>query len=336
MSDSTAQAEIAAKAPGALDEAALATMATVPPFIERVPREFRRTNEQLDTLQVNIGLRCNLACKHCHYACSPKRTEEMSRETMQQCLEAYRSRGFKTLDITGGAPEMNPNFEWFIREAHAIGAPTIVRSNLVILAEPGYEHLPEVYAELGVNVVASLPHYTKRTMEKQRGEGTFDPEIAMLQRLCELGYGKKGGLQLDLVYNPLGAFMPPDQEALRKEYAAKLESDFGIVFDNLFAFTNNPIGRFGNALERKGQLGKYMGKLVGAFNLDTVEAMMCRSEVSVAWDGRLYDCDFNQAVGIPCRGRLTIADLADPETPLSRDIVFGAHCYACTAGAGSS
>ncbi len=323
-------------APGALDAAARATMASFPPFVERVDPAFRRTNDTLDVLQVNIGLRCNLACAHCHYACSPKRTEAMSRETMQHCLDVFAARGFKTLDITGGAPEMNPDFEWFIREAARVGAPMIVRSNLVILHEPVYAHLPEVYAELGANVVASLPHYTRKTMEKQRGGGTFDKVISMLQRLCELGYGHGGGLKLDLVYNPTGAFMPPDQEALRKEYARKLEHDFGIVFDDLFAFTNNPIGRFGNALERKGALGKYVGKLVDAFNPETVEAMMCRNQVSVAWDGRLYDCDFNQAAGLPCRGRPTISDLLDPETPLARDIVFGTHCYACTAGAGSS
>lgn len=334
--DSTEQAATAAAAPGKLIPEAVEAFASVSPFVERVPDEFRRTNDSLDVLQMNIGLRCNLACKHCHYACSPARTEEMSRETMQQCLDVFAARGFKTLDITGGAPEMNPNFEWLIREAARIGAPTIVRSNLAILHEPEYAHLPELYAELGVNVVASLPHYVRKTMEKQRGVDTFDLVVSMLQRLCELGYGKGGGLQLDLVYNPAGAFLPPDQEAMRKEYAQKLDEDYGIAFDNLFAFTNNPIGRFGNALARKNTLGRYLAKLEGAFNPDTVEGMMCRSQVSVSWDGRLFDCDFNQAAGIACEGNPTIASLLDPQTPLARDIVFGNHCYACTAGAGSS
>lgn len=321
----------------AMDEGALATLQSFPPFSERVEPEYRFTLDAPSVFQANIGMACNLACKHCHYQCSPARTEEMSKETMQQCLDVFFARGFKTLDITGGAPEMNPNFEWFIREAHRRGASMIVRSNLVILHEPQYAHLPELYAELGVNVVASLPHYTRKTMEKQRGDGTFDQVISMLQRLNGLGYGQGGPLQLDLVFNPAGALLPPDQEALEREYKAKLKDDFGITFDNLFAFTNNPIGRFANALQKKNMLGKYLTKLIDAFNPDTVEAMMCRDQISVGWDGNLYDCDFNQALGLRVKSKLTIADLAaDLTLPLKREIVFGNHCYACTAGAGSS
>ena len=321
----------------AMEAGALETMGSFPPFAERLEPDYRRTHESLDVLQVNVGLVCNLACKHCHLQCSPARTEIMSRETMQHCLDVYFGRGFRTLDITGGAPEMNPNFEWFIDAAAQGGASLIVRSNLTVLHEPAYAHLPERYAELGVNVVASLPHYTRKSVEKQRGDGTFDQVISMMQRLCSLGYGTGGPLQLDLVFNPGGAFLPPDQDALEKEYKAKLMEDFGIGFDHLFTFTNNPLGRFGNLLEKKNMLGRYMGKLVDSFNPDAVPGIMCRSELSVGWDGQLYDCDFNQAAGLPCKNRLTIADLAaDPSLPLARDIVFGNHCYACAAGAGSS
>ncbi len=313
------------------------TLDSFSPFVERVAEPYRRTNSELDVLQVNISRRCNLACKHCHVEAGPNRTEAMSRNTLEQCLEVYRSRGFETLDITGGAPEMNPDFEWFHGEAARKYGTIIVRSNLAILQEPGYEHLPEVYAHLGATVVASLPHYSQRTMEKQRGAGSFDPVIRMLRRLNELGYGSKGGPELDLVYNPTGAFLPPDQETLEREYRQKLDADFGIAFNNLFAIANNPLGRFGNRLEQTGNLKPYMEKLIAAFNPDTVSAMMCRSQLSVGWDGTVFDCDFNQAAKLPCTAKLTIADYAnDASLPLERDIRFGNHCYACCAGAGSS
>ena len=192
-------------------------LAAFPPFWQRVG-EYRFTENALDTLQINIGLKCNLACKHCHVESSPARTEEMSRETLEQCLAVFCDRGFKTIDITGGAPEMNPNYEWFLREAVGAGASVMTRSNLSICKEPGYESIPELWAELGITVIASLPHYVKKTSEKQRGAGTFDPTIEMLQHLCALGYGKGEGaglggkrLELDLVFNPLGAFLPPEQ-----------------------------------------------------------------------------------------------------------------------------
>ena len=321
-----------------------AAMAAFPPFIERIDEEYRYGLDELDVLQVNITRQCNIACTHCHLDCGPARSERMSKEHLQQCLDVFEARGFKTLDITGGAPEMNPDFEWFIREAGKRNIPMIVRSNLVIHEVEGYEHFPELFAELGINVVASLPHYRERNMEKQRGAGTFQPVIRGLQRLNALGYGKgeagknaKGQiLQLDLVFNPAGMAMPPDQAAMEAEYKRKLKADFDIDFDNLFAFTNAPGGRFAMRLMKAGKLDVYMNKLIEAFNPDTVEGMMCRMEFSVAPDGHLYDCDFNQAVALPCADGRTIGDLLDPEQPLRRKIVFGNHCYSCTAGAGSS
>lgn len=326
----------------ATDEAAQAIMDSFPPFYERTDEVTRCTLEQLEVLQVNVGRLCNLACRHCHMDAGPNRTEIMARETLQQCLDVAASRGFKTLDITGGAPEMNPDFEWFIREAAARSLDIIVRSNLVVLLDEPYCHLPEVFAELGVTLFASLPHYTAKPVEKQRGANTFDGVITMLQKLNTLEYGRaegtnEEGLVLNLVFNPSGAFLPPDQEALEREYRAKLAEDYGIVFDHVFAIANNPLGRFGNLLHKTGNLKRYMGKLVDAFNPDTVSSMMCRSQLSVGWDGTLYDCDFNQAADLPCRNGLTIAEMAaDPALPLQRAIAFGNHCYACCAGAGSS
>lgn len=327
----------------ALNEEALEVMNSFPIFSERVG-ENGYTEDELVTLQMNVGLKCNLACKHCHVESSPARTEEMSRETMEACLKFVRDRGIQVIDITGGAPEMNSNYEWFIREAASTGAKVMTRSNLVILEDPKYSHLAELWAELGIVVIVSLPHYDKKTAEKQRGEGTFDPIIEGISKLNDLGYGKGEGagpngktLELDLVYNPNGMFLPGDQAGLERDYKQMLGQDFGITFDNLFAIANNPNGRFGNRLQQTGNLEKYMGKLVGAFNEATVPTMMCRTQLSVGWDGELYDCDFNQAAELTCVDEGNIADLAaDPTKPLKRKIAFGNHCYGCTAGAGSS
>lgn len=326
-----------------LDAAAQAVMMEFPPFIDRVG-ECEFTNDQLSTLQMNVGLKCNLACKHCHVESSPSRTEEMSKETMEHCIKVVRDHGFDVIDITGGAPELNPNYEWLIREAAATGAKVMTRSNLVVLEEPEHSHLPELWAELGITVIVSLPHYVKKNAERQRGEGTYDPIIEGLKRLNALGYGKGEGagpggktLELDLVYNPGGMFLPGSQAGLERDYKHQLGEEYGIVFDNLFAIANNPNGRFANALQKKGKLGAYMQKLVDAFNPAAVPTMMCRSQISVGYDGRLYDCDFNQAAEMPCVDGGTIADLAaNPDEPLKRKIAFGNHCYGCTAGAGSS
>ncbi|MEA5018823.1 MAG: arsenosugar biosynthesis radical SAM (seleno)protein ArsS [Gordonibacter sp.] len=319
------------------DEAAQVVMDSFPSFFGRTDETTRRTFKQLEVLQVNVGSLCNLACRHCHMEAGPHRTEVMSRETLEFCLEVCVDRGFKTLDLTGGAPEMNPHFEWVVCSAAERGIDTIVRSNLVIMLEQPYAHLPEMLADQGVTVVASLPHYTAKPVEKQRGTEVFDATIRMLQKMNALGYGKGGPLTLNLVFNPSGAFLPPEQEALEKEYRQKLAADFDIVFDNLFVIANNPLGRFGNLLHKTGNLERYMGKLVEAFNPETVPGMMCRNQLSVGWDGAVYDCDFNQAAGLPSKAGLTIADYAsDPTLSLQRDIAFGNHCYACCAGAGSS
>lgn len=318
-------------------------LAAYPSFADHLDDEMSHTLDRLGVMQVNVGRRCNLACRHCHVEAGPDRTEAMSRTTMEQVLKVVSDRGFATLDITGGAPEMNPSFEWLIRQAAALDVEVIVRSNLVILHEPQYAHLPELYAQLGITLFASLPHYTAKPVDKQRGAESFGKIISMLQRLNELGYGKgcsQGGdkkLTLNLVFNPSGAFLPPDQSALEKEYKQKLRADFGIEFDNLFAITNNPNGRFGELLFKSGNLEGYMGRLMGAFNPAAVPGMMCRNQLSVGWDGRVFDCDFNQAANMPCLDGRTIADYAaNPDLPLRRAIAFGNHCYACTAGAGSS
>ncbi len=326
-----------------LSDEALQVMDSFPSFYERTG-QYKFTESDMSTLQMNVGLKCNLACKHCHVESSPARTEEMSREIMQACLKLVRDRAIDTIDITGGAPELNPNYEWLIAQAAETGAKVMTRSNLVILQDPQYAHLPELWAELGIVVVASLPHYIKKNAEKQRGEGTFDAIIEGLKKLNSLGYGMGEGqglnkktLELDLVYNPGGAILPGDQSGLERDYKERLAADYGIHFDNLFAIANNPNGRFGNRLAQTGRLEKYMHKLVDAFNEATLQTMMCRSQISVGWDGRLYDCDFNQAAELVCTNGGTIQELAaDPSAPLKREIAFGNHCYGCTAGAGSS
>ena len=329
----------------ALAAEALEVMDEFPSFYERVDEENRFTESHLSTLQMNVGLKCNLACKHCHVESSPARTEEMSQETMADCLQVVRDYDIETIDITGGAPELNPHYEWLIREAAATGAKVMTRSNLVILQDPEYAHLPELWASLGIVVIASLPHYVKKNAEKQRGADTYDPIIEGLKKLNSLGYGKGEGagpdgktLELDLVYNPGGIFLPGDQAGLERDYKQKLGEEFGIVFDHLFAIANNPNGRFGNRLHQTGNLKKYMDKLVSSFNPGTVPTMMCRTQISVGWDGRLYDCDFNQAAETPCLDGGTIAELAhgSHRESLRREIAFGQHCYGCTAGAGSS
>ncbi|MEG0759651.1 MAG: arsenosugar biosynthesis radical SAM protein ArsS, partial [Raoultibacter sp.] len=275
-----------------------AVLDSFPSFEERVTDPWSQTGDNLGVMQVNVGRRCNLACKHCHVEAGPDRTEAMSRETMQQCLDVFVDRGFQTLDITGGSPEMNPDFEWFIQEAANRNIAMMIRSNLVILEDEPYRHLPELYAQIGAALVASLPHYIPKAMERQRGAATFNPVIAMIKKLNDLGYGKGEGLELDLVYNPAGAFLPPDQAALESEYKQHLMAEYGVVFDNLFAIANNPLGRFGEFLQSSDNLEGYMNKLIGAYNEATLPNMMCRNQMSVGWDGRIYDCDFNQAAGV--------------------------------------
>jgi len=311
-------------------------------FEDMVEPHQLRTAGEPKSMQVNVGKLCNLACAHCHVEAGPHRTELMSRDVMQAVLDVMDAHDMTTLDITGGAPEMNPDFEWLIEQASARGYRVMVRSNLVILREPSYEHLPKRYADLGIEVVASLPSLNASQLEAQRGSSTFDPSIDVLRELNGYGYGRDGKHVLDLVYNPQTPFLCPTQESLEELYKRRLDQDYGIAFDNLFAIANCPIGRYGVHLAKTGDLEAYMDLLMDSFNPDAAENMMCRKQISVGYDGRIYDCDFNQAdsVDLPQRQgdrNLTIFDYAaDPSRSTARDIVFGHHCYACTAGQGSS
>jgi radical SAM/Cys-rich protein len=297
---------------------------------------------EVTTLQVNVGKRCDLACHHCHVEAGPKRTESMTAATAARVIELLaRNPGVGTLDLTGGAPELNENFRALVREARALGRDVIDRCNLTILFEPGQEDTAEFLADQGVKVVASLPCYTSDNVDAQRGRRVFERSIAALRRLNELGYARPGtGLALDLVYNPLGPSLPPDQAKLEATYRHELREAYGIEFDRLATITNMPIERFAHALERDGRAAEYMGLLVNHFNPDTLPALMCRSLVSVGWDGAVYDCDFNQMLELALgasfgRGR-TIWDLDDLGELERTPIATAAHCFGCTAGSGSS
>ncbi len=308
----------------------------IPVFQEMVPdKKYMDTEEHLDVLQMNIGRKCNLLCKHCHVNAGPARTEEMSKEVMDACLTFAKEQNIATIDITGGAPEMNPHLEYLIEESSRICNHVIIRTNLVILLEEEYEQLMEVYTKNKGEIVWSLPYYRAAEMDKVRGEGSFDKAIEVIKHLNAIGYGRNPELVLNMVYNPAGAFFPPDQEAMEKEYKQKLLQDFGIEFNSLYTLYNNPMGRFGAFLQRSGNLKRYMKKLFDAFNADTVGALMCRTQISVDYDGQLYDCDFNLAAGIPVVGNQKIFDVTGKPYQV-RKIRMDKHCYACTAGAGSS
>ncbi len=294
---------------------------------------------KLEIFQVNVGYMCNQVCTHCHVDAGPDRKEIMTRETMQQCLDALKKSGATTLDLTGGAPEMNPDFRWFVEEASKVGVEDfIVRSNLTImLANKKYHDLPEFFAKHNVHVVSSLPFYKRDRTDKQRGNGVFDKSIKALQMLNEAGYGIEGsGLKLDLVYNPAGAFMPPAQEALEKEFKEALKEDFNIDFNSLFAITNLPVSRFLEYLVASGNYEDYMYNLVESFNPGAVDGVMCRNTISVSWDGNLYDCDFNQMLELNVASPGKHIKDFDRKELEGREIVISQHCYGCTAGAGSS
>ena len=292
------------------------------------------TNETLNIMQVNITSKCNLSCKHCHISAGFGRTEEMSLETMKHVIRLLPN--FKILDITGGAPEMNNNYRWLVDNAVKTGAHVMTRSNLVIMNESGYQDLPEFLAGRGVEIVCSLPFYSENDCDRQRGSGTFKIIISMLKKLNALGYGIDKRLPLDIVYNPGGAFLPPNQSSLEREYKARLKSEHNIEFTNLFAITNNPIGRFREFLDRSGNYDKYMKRLVDSFNPEALPGMMCRSQISVGCDGKLYDCDFNQPLGLALDEPDNISKVNDISQLTPRKIKFASHCYACTAGNGSS
>lgn len=292
------------------------------------------------TLQANVTARCNLACAHCHVGSSPARTEAMGRDVLEALLKVARDHAMQTIDITGGAPEMHPDIEWFLREAVAAVPQVMVRSNLVILAEEPYAHLLDLYAELGVEVVGSLPNVFAAQADLQRGRRTYDRTIEVLRQLNARGYGRDGVHRLDLVFNPQEPVLPPLQADVEALYRRRM-GELGLSFDRLFAVANNPIGRYGASLIDSGAFDAYLDLLIDSFNPDTCEAMMCRHQLSVGWDGAVYDCDFNQAIGLAASDAqgapLSIFDYAaDPARPLARPIAFGNHCYACTAGFGSS
>jgi len=293
------------------------------------------------TLQINVGKLCNQACHHCHVEAGPKRTEIMPREVAERILKILTvSPSIMTVDITGGAPELNPNFQWIVRESRRLGRHVIDRCNLTVLFEPGEEHLAEFLSHNEVEIIASLPCYTAENVDQQRGRGAFEKSIRALRLLNGLGYGLlESSLRLNLVYNPLGASLPPAQEKLEADYKKHLNEGFGIQFHNLFTLTNMPIKRFAAYLKQNGKSESYMSLLVNHFNPGTVSKLMCRTLVSVGWDGKLYDCDFNQMLSIEMSesGKaLTIWDLDSFTGLAGNHIATGSHCFGCTAGAGSS
>lgn len=292
----------------------------------------------IQVLQVNVGKLCNQTCRHCHVDAGPERREIMTRETMELCLDVLRRADIPILDVTGGAPEMNPHFRWFVAEARKQGRHVIDRCNLTILLAPGFDDLPEFLAGQQVEIVASLPCYLAENTDQQRGDGVFEKSIAALRRLNALGYGRpESGLLLTLVYNPVGPRLPPPQRELEAAYRRELADRYAVVFSRLHTITNMPISRFLEDLVRSGRHEEYLAKLVRAYNPQAVAGVMCRTTVSVGWDGRLYDCDFNQMLELDLAPGLPrhVRDF-DPAVLVRRAIVTGQHCYGCTAGNGSS
>lgn len=295
--------------------------------------------KKLEILQLNLGYMCNQVCSHCHVDAGPDRKEIMTLETMQQCLEVIKNTGAHTLDLTGGAPEMNPNFRWFVEEASKAGIiDFIVRSNLtIILANKKYHDLPQFFKKYNIHVASSLPYYKREKTDKQRGSGVFDKSIKALQMLNDVGYAQEGtGLKLDLVYNPAGAFLPTNQAELEQDFKVALKEDFNIDFNNLFAITNLPISRFLEYLIASENYEDYMYSLVEAYNPAALENVMCTNTISISWDGWLYDCDFNQMLGLKVDSKVQHISQYNEDLLKDRNIIISQHCYGCTAGAGSS
>jgi radical SAM/Cys-rich protein len=295
----------------------------------------------VETMQVNLGYTCNQTCVHCHVNAGPNRKEQMERTTIDLVLDVLVAKDVRTLDLTGGAPELNPHFRDLVRQARGRGVHVIDRCNLTILFEPGQEDLAQFLADQGVEIVASLPCYLEDNVDRQRGTGVFDKSIRALQRLNALGYGREARLPLSLVFNPQGTLLPPPQQALEADYRRLLGEQHGIVFTRLLALANMPIARFGSTLVSKGNFRSYMQTLRAAHRADNVEQVMCRSLVSVDWQGFLYDCDFNQMLGLhlhegaAMHGRIHLEDWLEMELE-GNPIVVADHCYGCTAGQGSS
>ncbi len=300
----------------------------------------------VETLQVNLGYLCNLSCTHCHVNAGPKRTELMERDTIELVLAYLRHHKIRTLDLTGGAPEMNPHFRYLVTEARALGVEVIDRCNLTILGEAGFEDMAAFLADQRVVITASLPCYSEQNVERQRGKGVFHESIRALQSLNALGYGRDPELQLNLVYNPDGLNLPPPQQALERDYKRVLQADYGIDFNQLFTITNMPISRFGGMLLAKGLYEKYMTLLHDNFVAENLQTVMCRNLVSVDWQGYVYDCDFNQMLQLPMpppasdilcsdRGSTHLSQLLERDLQ-GQPIAVAEHCYGCTAGQGSS
>jgi len=313
-----------------------------PSFEKRVQTQLGESVKPtgIDVFQLNIGKLCNQTCAHCHVDAGPdKKVENMDRATLQKCLDIIRSVStIHTVDITGGAPEMNPHFRWFVTEIRKLGKKVINRCNLTIIqANPKYHDLPIFFKENEVIVVSSLPYFSKSRTDGQRGDGVFEDSIKSLQQLNEIGYGKEGsGLILDLVYNPSGAFLPASQESLQGEFKRQLKRKYDIVFNNLYAITNIPISRYMDYLLETGNYDEYMEKLVEAYNPITLDGLMCRNTISVSWDGFVYDCDFNQMLDLKVDAKSKHIDEFSVSELMKRNIVLNQHCYGCTAGAGSS
>ena len=304
-------------------------------------RSLSLRHTKTEVLQVNVGKLCNLTCVHCHVNAGPKRKEIMTRETVDRVINWFACTEIPTIDLTGGAPEMIPDFRYFIERVKGLRASrhVIDRCNLTILLESGYKGLAQFLARHRVEIIASMPCYTAENVNAQRGEGVFDGSIAALQLLNSLGYGINSELLLHLVYNPVGAFLPGPQDELEADYKRELFSHFGIVFNKLYSITNMPIGRFAAFLRHNHQLQEYMELLVDAFNPTTIDGLMCRNTISVGWRGEVYDCDFNQQLDMqwqnPDESGLFLWDI-DPDKIDNREIMTGNHCFGCTAGAGSS
>ncbi len=292
----------------------------------------------IEILQLNITRRCNLNCKHCHVQAGPQRTEAMTRETMAHCIQTAAHEAISTIDITGGAPELHPDLKWLVTELSALRKRVIVRTNLLVMLEPAFRHYMEFFAAQHVELVGSLPDYNAEKSDRQRGAGTFQQAIQVIRELNRLSYGIPGsGLALHLAHNPVGAYLPGPQAALEAEYRRVLRDVHGLQFNTLFCLINSPIGRYHDYLQRSGNLEDYMRSLRCAFNTRTVEHLMCRTTISVSWDGRLYDCDFNQMLDLPVSSGAPdhIRDF-DYQRLAARRVVVRSHCFACTAGAGSS
>jgi radical SAM/Cys-rich protein len=290
----------------------------------------------LDTMQINLGKMCNQVCKHCHVDAGPDRKEIMTNDVMQLCLDALKDSPIQIVDLTGGAPEMNPNFRWFVEELSALKKHIIVRCNLtIILANKKHYDLPEFFKLHKVEIASSLPYFTAIRTDAQRGNGVFEQSIEALKMLNTVGYGINPNLQLNLVYNPTGSFLPGDQSGLEREFKTKLKDKYDIVFNQLFAITNLPVSRFLEHLVNLGKYEEYMQTLVEAYNPIAAEGVMCRNMVSVSWDGFLYDCDFNQMLDLKIQSNSHIQDF-DFNKHIDRNIIVKKHCFGCTAGAGSS